>query len=366
MNTRAYSIAVLPGDGIGPECTASALQVLKAAAETHNIDLQYAQFEAGARLYASKGQAIGAEALEAAGSADAVLLGAMGLPSVRQPNGLEVSPQIDLREQYGLYASLRPVRRFEGVPPTIVAKDVDMLVIRETTEGLFAGRNDDAQDSDEEVSDRLTITRATSEKLFHLAFRQAEQRKAAGGRGRVTLFDKANVLRSFVFLRKIFDEVAAQYPEIESEHVYIDAGCMLMVLSPGRFDVIVTENQFGDIVSELAAGLIGGLGLAPSADVSDDRGIFQPCHGTAPDIAGAGVANPIATILSAAMMLEWLAEKHDDEAAMKAGIAIRKAVAEVLAQGPLTRDLGGQATTAEVTNAVVETMIARVGVVQSS
>lgn len=362
MSPRTYSIAVLPGDGIGPECTESTLQVLHAVADVHNLDLQFSEYEAGAGLYASQGHPIGADALEAAGIADAVLLGAMGLPSIRQPNGLEIAPQIDLREHYDLFASLRPVRRFDGVPPTIVATDVDMLVIRETTEGLFAGRHDGEQDSDEEVSDRLTITRATSEKLFHLAFHQAKQRKAAGGRGKVTLFDKANVLRSFVFLRKIFDEVAAKYPDIESEHVYIDAGCMLMVLNPGRFDVIVTENQFGDIVSELAAGLVGGLGLAPSADVSEERGIFQPCHGTAPDIAGSGVANPIATILSAAMMLEWLSDKHGDDDAMSASVAIREAVAEVLAQGPLTRDLGGQATTEEVTGAVVAALTANVRV----
>lgn len=362
MSTRTYSIAVLAGDGIGPECTASALQVLKAAADVHGIDLAFTEYEAGAGLYARQGHAIDPEALAAAGSADAVLLGAMGLPSVRQPNGLEVAPQIDLREHYGLFASLRPVKRFDGVPPTIVATDVDMLVIRETTEGLFAGRHDGTQDTDDEVSDRLTITRATSEKLFHLAFEQARQRKAAGGRGKVTLFDKANVLRSFVFLRKIFDEIATEYPDIEAERVYIDAGCMLMVLDPGRFDVIVTENQFGDIVSELAAGLVGGLGLAPSADVSNERGIFQPSHGTAPDIAGTGVANPFATILSAGMMLEWLSDKHDDSDAFSAAGAMRDAVAKVLAKGPRTRDLGGQASTAQVTDAVVEALASRVQV----
>lgn len=362
MSMRTYAITVLAGDGIGPECTASALQVLDVVADVHSLSFQFTEYEAGAALYTSQGHAIGEEALEAAGSADAVLLGAMGLPNVRQPNGLEISPQIDLREQYGLFASLRPVRRFDGVPPTITATDVDMLVIRETTEGLFAGRHDDAPDSNEEVSDRLTITRATSEKLFHLAFSQAQRRKAAGGRGKVTLFDKANVLRSFVFLRKIFDEVSAQYPGIEAEHVYIDAGCMLMILDPGRFDVIVTENQFGDIVSELAAGLVGGLGLAPSGDISDERGIFQPSHGTAPDIAGTGVANPFATILSAAMMLEWLSDKHGDAATLLAADAIREAVAEVLAQGPRTRDLGGQASTTEVTEAVVAALRSRVQV----
>src|SRR5262249_41789313 len=151
-----------------------------------------------------------------------------------------------------------------------------------------------------------TITRATSEKLFHLAFQQARLRRARGGRGHVTLFDKANVLRSNAFLRKVFDEVAAQYPDIGSERLYIDAASMLMVTHPDRFDVIVTENVFGDITSEIGAGLAGGLGVAPSADIGDDHGVFQPSHGSAPDLAGRGVANPVATILSAAMMLDWL------------------------------------------------------------
>lgn len=353
MAERAYSIAVLAGDGIGPECMEATLETLTRAAEVYGLRFDFVDYQAGAGLYASHGYAISQETLEAVGEADAILLGAMGLPSVRQPNGLEIAPQIDLREHYGLYASLRPVRRFEGVPPTIVATQVDMLVIRETTEGLFAGRHDVADDRDDEVSDRLTITRATSEKLFHLAFRQAQMRKAAGGQGKVTLFDKANVLKSFVFLRKIFDEVAAGYPDIESERIYVDAGCMLMVLNPGRFDVIVTENQFGDIVSELAAGLVGGLGVAPSADLSDEHGIFQPCHGTAPDIAGSSVANPVATILSAAMMLDWLSKRSDNPRAADAANGLRQAVASVLANGPRTRDLGGTALTTDVTAAVI-------------
>ena len=353
MAQKTYAIAVLAGDGIGPECIDSTRQTLERAAEIHGLQFDFVDYEAGAGLYLSAGHAISDETLAAVGAADAILLGAMGLPSVRMPNGLEIAPQIDLREHYGLFASLRPVQRFDGVPPTIVATDIDMLVIRETTEGLFAGRHDVGGDSDDAVSDRLTITRATSEKLFHLAFHQAQLRKAAGGRGKVTLLDKANVLKSFVFLRKIFDEVAAHYPEIESERIYIDAGCMFMVLDPGKYDVVVTENQFGDIVSELAAGLVGGLGVAPSADLSEDRGIFQPCHGTAPSIAGMGIANPIATILSAAMMLDWLSERHGDPRAKNAANGLRHAVSTVLKNGPRTRDLGGTGLTIDVTAAVI-------------
>jgi 3-isopropylmalate dehydrogenase len=353
MERRTYSIAVLGGDGIGPECIESTVEVLLATAGIHGLSFDLVDYEMGAALFARTGYAISPGDLEAVGSADAVLLGAMGLPNVRQANGLEIAPQIDLRERYGLFASLRPIRRFDGVPPTIIATDIDMLVIRETTEGLFAGRHDDVEVNDKEMSDRLTITRTTSEKLFHLAFHQARLRKASGGQGKVTIFDKSNVLKSFVFMRRVFDEIAAEYPDIETERIYIDAGCMMMVLNPGRFDVIVTENQFGDIVSELAAGLVGGLGVAPSADVSEERGVFQPSHGTAPDIAGTGVANPIATILSAAMMLDWLSEKNGDIAASEAADDIRRAVAEVLATGPRTRDLGGTGSTTDVTARVL-------------
>ena len=227
-----------------------------------------------------------------------------------------------------------------------------MMVIRETTEGLFAGRHDKLEPSDSSVSDRLTITRKTSEKLFELAFNQARLRRSQGTPGHVTLLDKSNVLRSNAFMRKIFDEVAARHPDIDSDRLYIDAGAMMMVTNPERFDVIVTENVFGDITSEIAAGIVGGLGVAPSADVSADHAVFQPCHGTAPDIAGKGVANPVATILSAAMMLDWIGQRQDDAACLKAAGAIRYATAAILEVGPRTLDIGGTASTVEVTAAI--------------
>jgi len=230
---------------------------------------------------------------------------------------------------------------------------VDMLMIRESTEGLFAGRHDPPGNDPDTVSDRMTITRAGCERLFAVAFAQARLRRRAGGRGHVTLFDKANVLRSNAFMRRIFDEAAERNPDIETDRMYIDHACMMMVVDPGRFDVVVTENQFGDITSEILAGIAGGLGLAPSADVSLTHGVFQPCHGTAPDIAGKGVANPVATILSAALLLDWLGERHADTACPRAAAAIRHAVSSVLAEGPRTRDLGGTAGTAEMTAAVI-------------
>lgn len=352
MGAGSYRIALLKGDGIGPEVVDAALAVLKRAVVVYGVNLEYETFEAGAQLYQRTGESISTASMEAIGKADAILLGAMGLPAVRKPDGTEIAPQIDIREHYQLFASLRPAKLFKGVPGPLRAAEVDMMVIRETTEGLFAGRHDKLEPSDSSVSDRLTITRKTSEKLFELAFAQARLRRRQGTPGHVTLLDKANVLRSNAFMRKIFDEVAARHPDIGSDRLYIDAGSMMMVTNPGRFDVIVTENVFGDITSEIAAGIVGGLGVAPSADVSGDHAVFQPCHGTAPDIAGRGVANPVATILSAAMMLDWIGQRRGDAACLKAGTAIRNATAAILEVGPRTRDLGGAASTAEVTAAI--------------
>jgi 3-isopropylmalate dehydrogenase len=370
---KAYQIAVLPGDGIGPEVVEAALAVMAAAAAPLAVALEFAQHRAGAFLYRETGAAISAATLAAIGAADAILFGAAGWPSIRREDGTEIAPQIDMREHFGLFAGLRPARLYAGVPPVLAPRlppgaphagldgdgerrGIDMLMIRESTEGLFAGRHDPPGNDPDTVSDRMTITRQGCERLFAVAFAQARSRKRAGGRGHLTLFDKANVLRSNAFMRRIFDETAERNPDIETDRMYIDHACMMMVTDPARFDVVVTENQFGDITSEILAGIAGGLGLAPSADISGDHAVFQPCHGTAPDIAGKGVANPVATILSAAMLFDWLGERHDDDACLQAAGAIRTAVAAVLADGPRTRDLGGTAGTLAVTEAIIEAL----------
>jgi 3-isopropylmalate dehydrogenase len=354
MSKSHYQIALLPGDGIGPEVVDAAVRVLNAGVAREGVELELKTFEAGAGLYQRTGESMSEADAQAVGQADAVLLGAMGLPTVRKADGTEIAPQIDLRERYGLFASLRPCELFPGVPTRVKADKVNMLVIRETTEGLFAGRHDKQEPNNDAVSDRLTITRATSEKLFEVAFQQAKQRRATHGTpGHVTLLDKSNVLRSNAFLRKVFDEVAERHPDIQTARLYIDAGSMMFVTNPERYDVVVTENVFGDITSEIAAGVVGGLGVAPSGDVSLKHGIFQPSHGSAPDIAGKGVANPVATILSAAMMLEWLAQQHEDARCTEVATAIRRATAAVLLDGPRTPDLGGKGTTESVTDAVV-------------
>lgn len=348
-----YDIVVMPGDGIGPEVIDASLAVLEECQKRYGLKLSYSFSDLSADLYRRTGRKITTSDMDGFGKADAVLFGAMGLPDVRGPDGLELGAQVEMRAYYKLFASLRPARRFRGVESNIKTEHIDMLVIRETSEGMFAGLADKHEPSDETASDRMTITRANCEQLFDVAFSQARARKKRGTPGHVTLLHKSNALRSNVLMEKVFDEVAAKHSDIGHAKFYIDAGSMYMVTDPGRYDVVVTENIFGDIVSEIAAGLVGGLGVAPSADVSLTHGVFQPSHGSAPDIAGKGVANPTAMILSAAMMLEWLGERRQDPLCTKVAQNIQSAVETSLAKGPRARDLGGTAGTQEVVKAVI-------------
>lgn len=351
-----YNIVVMPGDGIGPEVIDASLTVLKECERRYGIKLDYTFSDLSADLYRRTGRRITPADMDEIGKADAVLFGAMGLPDVRGPDGLELGAQVEMRAYYGLFASLRPARLFPGVESNVKTKHIDMLVIRETSEGMFAGLKDEHEPSDESASDRMTITRSNCERLFDVAFAQARARRKRGTPGHVTLLHKSNALRSNVLMEKVFDEVAARHGDVGSAKFYIDAGAMYMVTDPGRYDVVVTENIFGDIVSEVAAGLVGGLGVAPSADVSLTHGVFQPSHGSAPDIAGKGIANPTAMILSAAMMLDWLGERRGDDLSAKVAQNIRSAVEAMLAKGPRGRDLGGTARTQEVTDAVVSAL----------
>jgi len=353
MAKLRYEITVIPGDGIGPEVVAAAVAVLRQAAAHAGVALRLAEHPAGAFHFRDAGEALPAATLDAIGTADATLFGAAGWPDIRTADGTEIAPQISIREHFGLFAGLRPVRLWPGVPPVLARGHVDMLIVREQTEGLFAGRHDPAGNSRDSAADRMVVTRLGCERLFEMTFALARRRKAAGKPGHVTLMDKANVLRSQAFMRAVFDEVATRHPDIGTARMHIDAGCMLLVTDPGRFDVVVSENQFGDITSEIAAGVGGGLGLAPSADLGEQVGMFQPSHGTAPDIAGRGLANPVAAILSAALLLDWLADRHGDAGCRAAATAIGAAVGDVLASGPRTRDLGGDAGTGAVTDAVL-------------
>ncbi|MBB5515092.1 3-isopropylmalate dehydrogenase [Rubricella aquisinus] len=346
-------IAVFDGDGIGPEIMTPTLALLEQV--TQGIaTLDFTHLPAGAGHYRDHGDALPQSSLDAARASDAILLSAMGLPSVRYEDGTEITPQIDLRIALDLYAGVRPVRIVPGQPsPLKITEPVDFVLIRESTEGLFhtLGKGLVTEDYAEET---LRITRATSHKLFAFAFRMAARRKALGkGPGRVTLVDKANVFRAFAYMRRLFDEAALGHPDIATDHAYVDAMALFMVTRPQAWDVMVTENMFGDILSDLGAGIMGGLGLAPSADIGDDNAVFQPCHGSAPDIAGQGIANPLAMILSGAMMLDWLAERHEMPALAAAGARLDAAVWQVVSTGTaLTRDIGGTATTQDAANAV--------------
>ena len=291
---NALHIAVLGGDGIGPEVMAPALEVLRKIEATSDLKFRFTDAPAGANHYRETGKSMPESTVRLCDEADAILLGACGLPSVRYPDNTEIMPQVELRFHFDLYAGVRPARLIPGVPSPIVGADqrgIDLVVIRESTEGLFASMGKGVV-TDTEARETLVITRKTSERLFEFSFRLAERRKARGRPGGLTCVDKANVFKAFAFFRKMFDEAAKRHPEVKADRLYVDACSALLVKRPWDFDVMVMENMFGDILSDLAAGLIGGMGMAPSADIGDRHAVFQPCHGTAPDIMGQGKANP--------------------------------------------------------------------------
>jgi 3-isopropylmalate dehydrogenase len=298
-----YRIAVLPGDGIGGEVMAEGIRVLRAVeSKLSGVSFELEEFSVGAGEFLRSGNPLPPATFDRIQQLDAILLGAIGLPDVRWPGGQEMAPQLDLRERLELYCGLRPIRLYHpNDSPLKSPGKIDFAIIRENTEGLFSSRLESYNPDACEVTDRLRITRKGSERVFRSAFRRAARRKRL-----VTLVDKANVLPSMSFFRRIFYQIAAEFPGIRAEHVYVDAASLYLVQRPDSFDVIVTENMFGDILSDLAAAIVGGMGMAPSADIGDKHAVFQPSHGSAPDIAGQGIANPVAMILSVAMMLEWL------------------------------------------------------------
>jgi 3-isopropylmalate dehydrogenase len=353
----SFHIAVIGGDGIGPEVMAPALEMLrKIEGDTQGLRFRFTEAPAGAGHYKEHGVSMPESTVKLCEEADAILLGACGLPHIRYPDGTEIAPQVELRFIFDLYAGVRPARLIPGVPSPIVGaaeKGIDLVVVRESTEGLFASMGKGVV-THEDARETLVITRRTSERLFDFSLKLAAKRKAKGGKGVCTCVDKANVFKAFAFFRAIFDERAKLQPDVTANHTYIDAVSAALVRRPWDFDVLPTENMFGDILSDLTAGLVGGLGMAPSADIGDTRAVFQPCHGTAPDIMGQGKANPTAMLLSVGMMLEWLGEKHDHAAATEAGQRIERAVDKAFAGGDLRpHELGGSDGTAAVGRAVL-------------
>jgi len=329
--TRRYRIATIPGDGIGPEVMGAAVSVLEALAEAHgDLSFEFIELQAGDGTKVETGVALPAETIKEVEASDVSLFAAVG----------ETAKEVilPLRQNLDLYVNLRPAKTYPNIPHA--RNGVDLIIVRENTEGLYKRIGD--RGLDWAVSLRV-ITRYASERIARFAFELAEKE----GRRRVTCVHKANVLDTTCGL---FVEacrgVAADYPGVEYEEMIVDACAMKLVLMPDHFDVIVTTNMFGDILSDETAGLVGGLGLAPSGNIGKSHAIFEPVHGTAPDIASRGIANPIAMILSARMMLEWLGEGE-------AAAAVEEAVVEVLREGEtLTPDIGGSANTAEVAAAI--------------
>jgi homoisocitrate dehydrogenase len=328
-------LCVIEGDGIGHEVIPAAVEVLAAT----GLSFETVRAAAGWDCFQERGTALPGETLEAARSSDAILFGAISSPSQRVEG--YSSPILGLRQQLGLYGNLRPCRS-QPIPAS--RPGIDLLIVRENSEGLYVRR--ERSDGDTAVAERL-ITRQGSERIVRLACELALQR-----RQHLTIVHKANVLSLTCGLfRQTALEVAAGYPGLVVDELLVDTAALRLVTHPERFDVIVTTNLFGDILSDEAAGLVGGLGLAPSANIAASRptnrscALFEPVHGSAPDIAGQGIANPIAAILAAAMLLDYLGQ--DEQAS-----AVRNAVEYVLEHGPHTPDLGGSATTAQISKAI--------------
>jgi 3-isopropylmalate dehydrogenase len=333
-------IALLPGDGIGPEVVAEGVKVLKAAGEKFGHIFEFAEAIIGGRAIDETGSALPDETLTFCRQSDAILLGAVGGPKWSDPKA-PVRPEqglLKLRKELGLFANIRPVKIYPALIEASTLKPevihgVDMVIIRELTGGLYFGQPQGRQDNAQgrAAVDTMYYTETEIGRLMRIAFDLARQR-----RKKVTSVDKANVLASSRLWREVAHEVAAEYPDVEYEDVLVDACSMHLIRTPAYFDVIATENMFGDILSDEASMLAGSMGMLPSASLAEGKfGLYEPIHGSAPDIAGQGIANPLATILSAAMLLRTTFGLTQEAE------AIEKAVEAVLDAGYRTRDLAG-------------------------
>ncbi|AML50372.1 isocitrate/isopropylmalate dehydrogenase family protein [Falsihalocynthiibacter arcticus] len=356
------TISLIKGDGIGVDVAESAFAVMDAALlRCGAVAPKVQEIAAGAGYFAQTGLDIEPGGEEKAGEADAIFLGAIGLPSIRQEDGTEVSPHLRLRDRYQLYAGVRPIKAYPNAPQRLAdprAAGIDMIILRESTEGLFysAAVHKRAEIiPNVEVRDIMRITRATTEKLHEFGFKLAEKRRARGKSGNLTCVDKANVFTSQAFFRQIFDETKVRYPDVNVSYNYVDAMALDLVRQPWNFDVMVMENMFGDILSDLAGGLVGGMGMASCGEIGETIGLFQPAHGSAPDIMGQDKANPLAAILSAGLMLDYIATKTQAENYEAAGALIDAAVDAGFAQNRLRpMEFGGDMGTIAVTEELIK------------
>ena len=318
MNDSYFHIATIPGDGIGKDIINSAISIVNLSSEIiGGFKCEWESIKAGAEYYSLTGKDVEPGGEKKIEELDSIFLGAIGLPTIRYKDGTEICPHLRFREVFGLYAGVRPVKAYKNIPNRLsneLSSKIDLVILRESTEGLFytAAVHDRCPvENDEEVQDIMRITRANTEKLHDYAFKLAGQRKKKGKLGKVTCVDKANVFKSQAFFRKIFDERKVRFKDIKADHCYVDAMALNLIRTPWEYDVMVMENMFGDILSDLGGGLIGGMGMASCAEIGDNHGLFQPAHGSAPDILGQDKANPLATILSASLMLEYLSDKKN-------------------------------------------------------
>jgi 3-isopropylmalate dehydrogenase len=347
-------VAVIPGDGIGGDVTAEAVKVLAVVAEVTGVPLELVPWDLGAERYLRTGQTITAAEMAELRTYDAIFLGAMGDPRV--PDNVHARDiLLGMRFQLDLFINLRPVQLFERrLSPLrdVAPEDVDIIVFRENTEGVYVGMggNFKTGTADEIAIEEDVNTRKGVERIIRAAFAYAREH----GRERVTLSDKANAMPHAGSLwRRVFAEVGAEFADVPRNAVYADALALDLVLHPARYDVIVAPNLFGDILSDLAAALVGGLGLAPSASLHPGRvGLFEPVHGSAPDLVGTGRANPLAAILTAALMLRQLGHGT-------AADAIEECVRDAVRDANTTPDLGGSLTTTEVGDRICHDLRAR-------
>ncbi len=331
---QTIQLAVLEGDGIGPEVVAQAVKVLNRVGSLFGHTFEYTYAPVGATAIDLKGNPLPDETLALCRRSDAILFGAIGHPRYDNDPSAKVRPEqglLKLRKELGLYANLRPVAAYDELTHLSPLqhdriKGVDMLIVRELTGGMYFGERGRSEDGNT-AFDTCTYHRYEIERICEIGFREAAAR-----RGKLTLVDKANVLESSRLWREVFREMATLHPTITVDYMFVDNAAMQLILNPAQFDVIVTENMFGDILSDASSVLAGSLGLLPSSSIGKGVGLFEPIHGSAPDLAGQDKANPVATILSAAMLLDHLNLRA-------AANSIRKAVNTVLGTGVGTGDL---------------------------
>jgi 3-isopropylmalate dehydrogenase len=347
------NIVLLPGDGIGPEVVGEAVRVLQVIAEKYCHAFKFTPYLIGGCSIDRFGTALSEETLAACKNSDAVLLGAVGGPKWDDP-AAKIRPEqglLALRKGLAVFANLRPVRLHPALIGASPLKPerlegVDLVMVRELTGGLYFGqpKGREMRDGHERAVDTLEYYDYEISRVVELAFKLAQ-----GRRKKVTSVDKANVLESSRLWRKVASEIAHRYPEVALNHLLVDTAAMKLVTNPGEFDVMVTENMFGDILTDEASVLAGSMGMLPSASLGESGpGLYEPIHGSAPDIAGKGIANPLGTILSAALMLRYSFDLEEEASALEA------AVDRAVAGGARTTDLGGRLSTREMTDAVIE------------